>query len=337
MNHNNLISFCNAFELGTPLGPPKRVYGGLLHTMWCVETDKASYAVKQLSSHIDLTNEYIVKNYDVTEDIASRFLKLGVPAVCAIIQASKYLTVIDGTGFLVYPWVDAKPLRHDTISEFHAIKIAEVLAKMHLIHLSVPEIEEPVFCFHTNKELLELIDKAEQYRCSFSNDLRQNQDAIFAINDAYQNASLVLKSESVVSHGDLDQKNVLWDKKGNPILIDWESACKLNPTYDIINTAFYWSGITSEDFNPTLFVDMIKAYQRVGGVIKKNHLEAACYGTFGWINWMVYNIERACTADDSEQKTLGIEQVNQVIRTMIRLRNSIPDVLLALSKRIESL
>jgi predicted Ser/Thr protein kinase len=38
----------------------------------------------------------------------------------------------------------------------------------------------------------------------------------------------LLNKNTVVSHGDLDQKNVLWDKTGKPILIDWESACKIN-------------------------------------------------------------------------------------------------------------
>ena len=145
-------------------------------------------------------------------------------------------------------------------------------------------------------------------------------------NQAYQNAIPTLKTHTIVSHGDLDQKNVLWDSSDNPILVDWESACKINPTYDIINTAFYWSGITTS-FDKDLFLKMIEAYQKAGGVINKDHIVAACYGTFSWIVWLVYNIERSFTPSESEHKNVSIEQVNQTLATILRLQTLIPEVI----------
>jgi thiamine kinase-like enzyme len=47
---------------------------------------------------------------------------------------------------------------------------------------------------------------------------------IIEINTAFQNTVSLLKTQIVVSHGDLDQKNVLWNKNNSPILIDWECA-----------------------------------------------------------------------------------------------------------------
>ncbi len=156
--------------------------------------------------------------------------------------------------------------------------------------------------------------------------MRGNQNNILVANEAYQNAMPTLKTHIIVSHGDLDQKNILWDIDNNPILIDWESACKINPTYDIINTAFYWSGITS-DFDKDLFFKMIVAYQKAGGVINKEHVVAACYGSFSWIGWLVYNIERSCAPGESEHKNVGIEQVNQTLATILRLQTVIPEVI----------
>lgn len=135
----------------------------------------------------------------------------------------------------------------------------------------------------------------------------------------------MLKTHTVISHGDLDQKNVLWDSNNHQILIDWESACKINPTYDIINTAFYWSGITT-DFNKVLFFKMIDAYQEAGGIINPQHTTAALHGTFSWIGWLMYNIERSCSHGESEQKTLGIQQVNQTMNTILRLQTIIPEL-----------
>jgi thiamine kinase-like enzyme len=336
MKHNHLMEICANFNLGTPIESPTRVYGGLLHIMWYLRTDKASYAIKQLSADINLTNESVIKNYELSERIASRFVRLGIPAISAIEKTGEYLSIIDGSGYLVYPWVEAQALDKDAISKPHALKIADILAKMHLINLDVPEIVGTEFGIHTNDKILELINKAESFNCPFANDLRRNQNKIFAINDAYQNAIPVLKKEIIVSHGDLDQKNVLWDENNNPLLVDWESACKVNPTYDIINTAFYWSGITTDNYNQKLFIEIIHCYQKSGGIINKNHVEAAFYGTFSWLGWMIYNVERSCKTDPSslDQKEIGVEQVQQTLQTILKLSLVIPKLMILVEERI---
>jgi len=121
MNYDLLRHLIQHFNLGTPKQAPVRVYGGLLHIMWRLDTDKGSYAIKQLSKDIDLTNERVVKNYELSECIASRFVALGIPAVSAIKNAGQYLFMGDDTGFLVYPWVDAKALDQHAVSENHAL------------------------------------------------------------------------------------------------------------------------------------------------------------------------------------------------------------------------
>ena len=69
--------------------------------MWRLNTNKASFAIKQLSKDIVLTDERVIKNYELSERIASHFVALGVPAVSAIEKSDKYLFIINGTGFLV--------------------------------------------------------------------------------------------------------------------------------------------------------------------------------------------------------------------------------------------
>lgn len=190
--------------------------------------------------------------------------------------------------------------------------------------MDVPEFTAPVFDTHSNETLLELIQKADRCLCPFSEQLEGLQDHLIAINTAFQNTLPQLKQHTVVSHGDLDQKNVLWDAKGNPILIDWECARKLNPTHEIVNAGLDWSGIVTH-FDKTLFIKMMQAYTAAGGILDITLLKAAFNAVLGnWINWMVYNINRACLEQECEQKTLGIEQVNQVLKTIITLKNIIP-------------
>ena len=326
MNNDLLRHLIQHFNLGPLKQAPVRVYGGLLHIMWRLDTDKGSYAIKQLSKDIDLTNERVIKNYELSECIASRFVSLGIPAVSAIENTGQYLFMGDDTGFLVYPWVDAKALDQHAVSENHALKIAAIIAKMHCLNLDEPRITQPEFYTHTKEKILELIDKAERFHCSFAKNLRKNKNNILVANEAYQNVIPTLKTHIVVSHGDLDQKNVLWDSSNNPILIDWEAACKIDPTYDIIGTAFNWSGITS-NFHNDLFFKMIDVYQEAGGIIHKDHVVSACYGAFSWIGWLVYNIERSCVPGNSEHKAMGIEQVNQTLVTILRLQAVMPEVI----------
>lgn len=312
---------------------PERIYGGLLHIMWRLNTTKGAYAIKQLSKDINLTDARVINHYELSEGIAARFMTRDIPAICAIEQSGKYLFMIDKTGYLVYPWVDAKALDQHAVSEQHALKISAILAKMHGLNLDEPKITQPEFYTHTTENILELFGKAENFDCPFITDLRKNQNNILTANEAYQTAIPMLKTNIIVSHGDLDQKNVLWDIENNPILIDWESACKINPTYDIINTAFYWSGITSR-FDKNVFFKMLDTYQKAGGVINKDQVISAIYGTFSWIGWLVYNIDRACVLDDIEHRAIGIEQVNQTLTTILQLHRVIPGVIKSIEGKL---
>jgi len=325
VNHNQVKIICTHFGFEMPGKKPIRVHGGLLHKMWRLDTNNTSYAMKQLSKDIDLTNNQIVNNYELSEKIASQFIALGIPAVCAM-KSNQYLCMADGTGFLVYPWVNSQALHKDTVSEMHALKIAEVLAKIHNINLSVSAVQAHQFHLNTNSEIIALIEKAEKLKCPFSNALKENIDNIILANESYHNALPILQANTVISHGDLDQKNVLWDNQDNPLLIDWECTSKVNPTYDIINTALYWSGITT-NFNQGLFIKIINTYQNAGGILDKELVDAALYGTLSWIGWMVYNIERACSESDPEQKSIGISEVEQVLPTILRLQKVIPTLI----------
>lgn len=327
MNKKQIANLTQHFNLGNHHNEPKRVYGGLLHTMWRLDTDKGSYAIKQLSKDINLKDESVRQNYELTEHIAHKFAALGIPAIPAISQNGEHLLLIDGIGFLVYPWVGAIVLDKDTVSETHALHIAKILAKMHLVDLKVDELKDPEFDVHDDATIIDLVALAKTQRLPFALALETNLNTLLDINHKYHKAVIPLKKHTVVSHGDLDQKNVLWDNADDPILIDWESARKLSPTYEIVNAALDWSGILS-NFNKSLFSKMLMAYNDAGGNIEGDIIEAGLYGVLGnWINWMVYNIKRAATSEDPEQKQIGIEQVNIVLPTILFINDSMEDLI----------
>lgn len=301
MDQEFLSRLCEHFKLGHLKSLPIPVYGGLLHAMWYLESDTGTFALKQLSEKIDLNNQAIIKSYELSESIAERFSKFGIPAISAIKKHDQRLAIINGRGFLLFPWVYAKALESNLVSEPHALKIAELIAKMHQLNLDVPEISNADFDHHSNEVILDLLGPND-----FS-------DELVVINNIYIKYTSTLNGNLVVCHGDLDQKNVLWDPQGQPILIDWESARKSYPTFDIVQESLNWSGITTDNFSPELFFRMIKFYERAGGKIDQNHWLAAFYAAMGgWINWLVYNLQR-------KESTLGQEQVSLALETIKRL------------------
>lgn len=227
---------CNYFVLGKPIGSPTRVQGGLMNKMWRLDTESGSYAVKQISKDINLHDPAIRSYYELTETIAHRFSKLGIPAVSALEKNGRHFFDFDGDGFLVYPWVNAKTLESTMVAEQHAVIIAAILAKLHMVDLDVPELQDPGMDGCQTGRLLKLIQQAADFKCPFSADLQKHKSMLAEANDASQGALVILSEQTVVGHGDLDPKNVLWDDRQEPFLVDWECARKINPTYEILNT-----------------------------------------------------------------------------------------------------
>ncbi|HEV2523918.1 MAG TPA: phosphotransferase [Gammaproteobacteria bacterium] len=319
MTQHQIQSICESLNLGYPISPPTRVYGGLLHLMWRLDTETGSYAVKQISKDIHLS-EATIQQYELTENIARQFAAHGIPAVSSLAKNGKSLIPTGENTFIIYPWKKAKTLDNDAIHILHAKKIASLLAKMHLLHLSVPGITKPTYDTYSSNELIvALIEKSVEAFLPFTDKLQHSKAMILAANEQYQHAIPILNQSLVVSHADLDPKNVLWDENNNPSLIDWESARALNSTSEILNAALDWSGVTACSIDKDLFVAMISAYKKVGGIIDAKDLGAFFDGVPGYcVHWMVYNIQRSLGMKGStlEDKTMGIEQVNQVLQVI---------------------
>lgn len=328
MDLDDLNQICSQYNIGLPEGEPIRIYGGLLHKIWKVVTSKSIYAIKKLSRDVDISQAIIVENYELSEYLATEFKRHHIPAVHAIKSHGQYLYVTEEQkAYLVYPWVDGDVLPAQVTSEPHALKMAALIAKMHQLNLDIKGMNNPEYSIHSTEDLLGLIADAEEHKCSFSNYLSKKQGAILEANHAYAKSLALLKSHGVVSHADLDQKNVLWTVHQDPLIIDWESARKVNPTYEIVNASLDWSGI-SHSFNQELFFKMLQAYRNAGGVVDTSMVEASFYGVLGnWINWLAYNIERSFHSDDKEQRKLGTEQVKLVLPTILKVQQLIPELM----------
>jgi thiamine kinase-like enzyme len=329
MNQDHLKLLCSELQLGTPLGDVARVHGSRGGSfIWRMNSEIASYVIKQLAPIIDLKNDKIVAKYELSETIADRFSQQGISAISAISKAGKHLFLIDGIGYLVYPWVEGYTLGRNETSEMHALKIARVIAQLHEINLNIPEASAPRFDIYSNEKIIEEIDKAVSFKSSFSNALKENKNLILSTNDSYQAVIPLLKENTVITHGDLDQLNVLWNNVDEPILIDWESARRLNATRDVIRTSLSWSsGVDTENAALQIYTRMLHAYTEAGGILNINDLDASLHGVFGsQIYWLLYNIELFFTSAIPTERDAAENEINSVLVAMRRLEIRIPDL-----------
>ena len=154
---------------------------------------------------------------------------------------------------------------------------------------------------------------------------RQTAPASLPVAVELQAAALsVLQQDQVISHGDLDHKNVLWDKAGEPLLIDWESARRLNPTYELLLEALDWGGITAH-FETGPFVAFLEAYLDAGGRIVADEIPAVADAIQGtWVEWLLFNVGRAVGLHDPHQRAVGLLQVDLSVSTLLRMEKFAP-------------
>lgn len=322
MKTEQLNHLCNYLNLGEPLSSPTQIFGGLLHTLWQITTNLGSYAIKQLNKNINLDKK-TRNQYELTEKIAKEFYNHSSPAITSITKEGNALFDILEDTFIIFPWIAAKTVENLSIHPPHATKIATILAKMHNLNLKVPRLSEAQYDYHSNEYINLLIEKSIFQNLPFAEELKYKLSFILKINNDYQKSIPILIEYSVVSHGDLDPKNVLWNEQNEPFLIDWESSKLLNPNFEILNAALDWSGISTNTFNLEIFTSMIKGYKEEGASIDQN-IKPAFYNIFGnWLNWMIYNIEMSLKTEKCKYS----EQVHQTLNTINNIEEQLPNLI----------
>jgi len=333
-NPRHLDALRASLGLGAQDAPLSRVYGGFHHRMWHLATATGAYAVKQLSPDADLSGAAGTNYFDLRETAAARFAEKGIATVVALRGEHGYLQVLDDTGYLVYPWTEARALARDAISIAHVAAVAAVLAGIHRSGVSLPGLGPAPLERHPDAKVEILVQTAVDYRLPYATALDCYLPELTAVATAHRAAQARLAGTLVLSHGDLDHKNVLWQNPDRPLLIDWESARELNPTHELLLEALDWSGITSR-FAPERFRAMLLAYEEAGGHLHRSAADAVLDGILGdWLDWLLYNVGRAIDVQYAEQRSLALEQVELALSTLLQLRRRRPELLSMIMTRV---
>ncbi|GCF09387.1 phosphotransferase [Dictyobacter arantiisoli] len=310
MDTIQVARLCALGGLGEPTEQPQAVSGGLLHRMWKITTSRGRFAVKELHAEI-MRKPGIQDAYRLSEQIAAALAAEGIPAVAALPdKQGDVLYSLDQLSLLVYPWVDGVTLPVSSIDPERARQMGIILARIHALHLDISSFE-PLEWGHFNDEDWDALTfQASELELPWTYRVRSALPHLLQWTRNYEQAGLSLGQRVVVSHRDLDQKNVLWQDATTPWLIDWEAAGLINPTMELMSVALYWSGIVAGTPDETAFSAVLDDYVEAGGVIEDAGQDAV-YGFMGtWLGWLLFNMRRSLgeSVVSVEEQELGIRE-----------------------------
>lgn len=313
MNESDLQKLCELFELGEIISK-ERVFGGLLHKMWKVETNRGIYAVKELNQEI-LGREGIRENIEYTEKIAKQAEASGILVSSALISKNGFtIETCGNTFFMAYKWINGEVLPASAVNEKQARQMGSLLGKLHSLDFSQGNIPKSEIHIFSQEHWKNLLQKSSEIEIIFEENLLEKLEKWSQI---YKHAAEVLKSDLVLSHRDIDQKNVIWrNEDGLPVLIDWESVGFINPITELLRMALDFSGFHTGKIEKDIFDEVISGYFLE---TKKPQEEIclglqACFGSL--LEWFEYNLQRCVQTDvfDEDEQEIGKTEVLKTLK-----------------------
>lgn len=316
-NRIQIEKLMKALSLGEVSELPSAVKGGLLHKMYRVVTSDGVFAVKVLNSEI-MKRPEALQNMILSEKAAAIFSET-IPVAAALERNGQQVHALDGTFYMVFHWVDGASVFPGKINEKHCETIGEILGKMHQRNIVCdgmkPE-EEAVPLYDWDG----FLQTAKEQKARTKAWLPQYEAAVGDIrawNKEAHGAQEVLARTLVISHRDLDPKNVLWNGTV-PIIIDWEAAGYVNPYQELLEVIHYWADDGQGSLRRSFFEAIIKAYEKHMNLSKAEWTEVFAGGYSGMLGWLEYNLKRALgqEASDEEEVRLGEEQVKGTVKEL---------------------
>jgi Ser/Thr protein kinase RdoA (MazF antagonist) len=299
---------CNVLQLGEIVGRAQAISGGLLHKMYAVETYTGKYAIKALNPQI-MRRPMAMQNFINSEQIADIASK-NISAISAKRFNGVFMQEIDNQFYLVFDWVEGKSIKFDEINITHCEKIGAILLDIHRMDFSklgiANDLPEDTHIIEWN----DYLQKGQKSNAVWTNLLLEIVDKLYEWNAQASKSAKLLASDMIISHRDLDPKNVIWNQN-NPIVIDWEAAGYINPMQELIETSIYWSEDEMGNIDKEKFLAFIYGYKKKYGKLQANWRTVLVGGFLGKLNWLEYNLKRSlwieCT--EVEEQEMGTAEV----------------------------
>ncbi len=306
-------------KIGTYIKEINKISGGLSHRMYKVVTDKGIYAIKELNPGV-MKRKDAFSNFIFSEKVSEIAIRSGITAIGALKVNNEVITKIDDNYYMIFEWIDGTTLKADEITEKHCEIIGEVLAKIHNIDFNEIEDEKRKNLNLEYYDWNKYIDLAEKNNKVYLNLLKQNVELLYELNEKSIKALRCANENLIISHTDLDRKNVMW-QDDKPFIIDWEASGYINPTIELIQVAWYWSGGDIENIDYNKFNTLINSYKDLyKGNIDKRIEELVYADNYGGLGWLDYNLKRSlCIENNYEQDEIELAE-NEVVQSINEIK-----------------
>ena len=315
---DNLDILAEKTQIGNIINIEK-VTGGLSHRMYKVITDKGIYAVKELNPGI-MKRKEAYSNFIFSEKVTKIAKENKINAIGAMKLNNNYITKINENYFMIFEWIEGKILKAEQITEKHCEVIGEILAKIHNIDYSLIEDEPRKELMLEEFEWNKYIDILKNQNKPYIEKLKQNIDMLYRLNKDSIKALEYANNNLVISHRDLDRKNVMW-QDNIPFIIDWEASGYTNPTIELIQVGWYWSGGDTKNVDYDKFKKVISLYKKYYKGNIDNQIEILVKAdVYGGLNWLNYNLQRAlCIGNNYDQEEIELAE-NEIIQSIEEIK-----------------
>ena len=188
----------------------------------------------------------------------------------------------------VHRWVDGVPLVAGAVTRRTARWSGQVLATLH--GLVVEPVDRTLFPQPdtvTARRWPELVELARHHHAAWAGQLAQAAGTVDAMAQLAE-AAADRREDEVMSHGDLDQKNIILTADA-PVLCDWDVAAPVVPVRELAYVALSLAGWVRLDVARAA----VDGYRDAGGSATAAHPSDLGPRFMVGLDWIAFNVERA--------------------------------------------
>jgi aminoglycoside phosphotransferase (APT) family kinase protein len=282
----------SAFGLPGSVAEWREVGGAWSNRVFRLATSEGVFAVKQMR------NPWLIERWAEWLDEAWKFelraIAAGVPAPVPVANplTGGCLAWVPAVGaesvpVRVHQWADAVPLGSGVVTAETARWAGRILATLHGLRIQ-PEDRSlfPIPDATTAGRWPELTDAARRAKAPWAGLVTAAAPSAALIADLTQSAGF-RPAEEVMSHGDVDQKNMLGTELG-PILCDWDVASPVVPRRELADAALSMG--CWRDF--AIAREVIASYRASGGDDRDFEPDDLGQPLATGLDWVAMNIDR---------------------------------------------
>lgn len=279
-----LERMCHHYDLGLLSLTPVPVSGGLLHRMFHVTTGNGDYAVKILNPEI-MARPEAIRNTILSEEIARHLTGL-IPASTAKLANGQSVLSFAGHHIMLFDWQNGQSVLSPQITAGHCAAIGRILGLIHQAKITVDGLSRPA----ADRPLYDwtgYLGEAEKKQVDWLSPLREAVPRLIRWDQQSMNGKRIISDDQVISHRDLDPKNVLW-QGDQPWLIDWEAAGYINPRQELVEVINYWTIGPDGQYDPERLNALYHAYTQsidCHGINWEPIFNCGYENMLGWLNY----------------------------------------------------